>query len=161
MSRSWQRDRVGAHSSVGFEGQRHTPWRERGNVPQTPRGHDAVILHNQGQKHSNAGEDMTEPSSFAKMLGIFALTSMTVKLTTLDPQPIPILASTAVGIADTCLLSVVHVPSIIAEDAATDATLNTQGIDTNPGTVIASVVEDIREEEGSKSLDSQAIGDAV
>ena len=108
-----------------------------------------MIFQNQGQKHSNAGEDMTEPSSSAKMLGTSALTSMTVELTTLDPQPVPPPALTAVGVADTRLASVVHVPSEVAEDAATDATVNKQGVDTSPSTVIVSVVEDIREEEGT------------
>jgi hypothetical protein len=104
---------------------------------------------------------MTEPSLSAKMLDTSALTSMTVELTTLDPQFVPTPALTAVGAAETRLPSVVHVPIDVAKDAATDATLNKQGIDTNHGTVTASVVEDKWEEDWNKSPDSQANGDAV
>ena len=42
-----------------------------------------IILQNQGQKHGNAGEDTTEPSSSAKMLETSALTSTTLEATTL------------------------------------------------------------------------------
>ena len=84
-----------------------------------------------------------------------------VELTTLDPQPVPTPALTVVDVADTRLLSVVHVPSDVAEDAATDATLNKQGVETSLGMVIALVVEDIQEEEGNKFPDSQASGVAV
>ena len=49
-----------------------------------------MILRNQGQTHSNAGEDMTQPLLFAKMLGTSALMSMTVELTIwfLNPSPL-------------------------------------------------------------------------
>ena len=120
-----------------------------------------MILRNQGQKQLNAGEDMIEPSSSAKMLGTSALTSMTVELTTLVPQPVPTPALTVVGTADTRLAAVVQVPSEVAVDAAMDVTLNKQGVDTSPGTVTTSVVEDIQEEEENKSPESQAIGDEV
>ena len=67
------------------------------------------------------------------------------------PQPVPTPALTVVGTADTRLAAVVQVPSEVAMDAITDATLNKQGVNTSPSTVIASVVEDKREEEGNKS----------
>ena len=119
-----------------------------------------MILQNQGQKHPTAIDDMTEPSSSAKMLDTSALTSTTVELTMLAHKQAPTPVLSAMGGADMRLASVVHVPSDVAEDAATDAITDVEGVHTNPETVIASVLEDI-EKEGRKSLDSLAIADHV
>ena len=48
------------------------------------------------------------------------------------------------------LSSVVHVPSDVADYVATDAIIDVQGVHTNPETVIASVAEDILQEDGEK-----------
>ena len=53
-------------------------------------------------------------------------------------------------VADMRLSSVVHVPSDVADYVATDAIIDVQGVHTNPETVIASVAEDILQEDGEK-----------
>jgi hypothetical protein len=119
-----------------------------------------MILQNQGQKHPTAIDDMTEPSSSAKMLETSALTSTTVKLKMLAQKQAPTPVLSAMGGADMRLASVVHVPSDVAEDVATDAITDVQGVHTSPETVIASIIEDVLEE-GKKLMESIAIDDHV
>lgn len=151
----------GAYPSVGFRGKHPTPWRECGSIPQTPGGHDANDSSEQGQKHGNAGEVTTEPSSPAKMMVTSALTSMTVETTTLVHEPVPAPLLTSMGVVDAQLPTEVHVYSDVTVDVATDANINKQGGHNSPGTDIVAVVEDILQEEGKKSIDSHAIGDPV
>ncbi len=98
----------------------------------------------------NAIDDMTEPSSSAKMLDTSALTSTTVELTMLAHQQVPTPLLTTMGVADMRLPYVVRVSSDVAEDATTDATTDVLRMHTSPETVIASVVEDILQEDGKK-----------
>ena len=100
----------------------------------------------------NAIDDMTKPSSSAKMLDTSALTSTTVELTMLAHQQVPTPLLTTMGIADMRLPYVVHVPSDVAEDATTDATTDVKVVHTCPETVIASVVEDVDMPEENISL---------
>ena len=66
-------------------------------------------------------------------------------------QQVPTPLLTAMGVADMRLLSMVHVPSDVVEDAALMLPCTcVQGVHTNPETVIVSVVEDILQEEGKK-----------
>lgn len=104
---------------------------------------------------------MTKSPSSAKMLDTSALTSTTVEPTTLAHQPVPAALVISLGAANTRLVSVVHISSDVAKNAATEAATNNQGVHNNPDTVIASVVEDIQVEEGNKSTDPQAIGNVV
>lgn len=113
-----------------------------------------IILQNQGQKHGNAGEDTTEPSSSAKMLETSALTS-----TTLVQQQVPAPTMTTVVVADTRLPSEVRVSSDVAVDAAVDANTNNLAGHSSPGTDIAAVVEDILQEEAHITTDCHAIAD--
>ena len=118
-----------------------------------------IILQNQGQKHGNAGEDTTEPSSSAKMLETSALTSTTLEATTLVQQVVPTPAVTAVVVADTWLPSEIRVSSDVAVDAAVDANTNNLVGHSSPGTDIAAVVEDIVQEEAHITTNSHAIAD--
>ena len=120
-----------------------------------------LILQNQGKKHANAGEDITEPSSSTKMLDTSALTSTTAEPTVLAHHPVPIAIVTTLAAADTRLASVVHVPCDIAEDAATEAATNNQGMHKSTDTVIASIIDDILDDEGNKSTDPLAAEDTL
>jgi hypothetical protein len=113
------------------------------------------------QKHGNAGEDTTKASSSAKMLDTSALTSTMVEATTLVHESIPTPLLTTMGVVDARLPTEVHVSNDVAEDAATDANTDKQGVHSSPATDIAAVVEDILEEEGRKSTNSHAIVDLV
>lgn len=112
------------------------------------------ILLNQSHKEGHAGEETTEPSSSQQMLDTSALTSTTVEATTLVHQPAP--PSTTMGVADAPLLSAVNVSIDVAEDAATDVTVKNQAVHISADTVIASIIEDILDDEGKKSIDPQA-----
>ena len=68
---------------------------------------------------------------------------------------------TALAAADTRLASEVHVPCDVAEDAATEAATNNEGVHNSADTVIASIIEDILDEEGKKSIDPQATEDVA
>lgn len=86
------------------------------------------------------------------MLDTSPLTSTTAEPTTLPHHPVPAALVTALAAAYTWLASEVHVPCDVAEDAATEAATNNQGVKNNPDTVIPSVVEDILIEEGTNLL---------
>jgi hypothetical protein len=87
-----------------------------------------MILQNQSHKNPTAIDDMTEPSSSAKMLDTSALTSTTEELTMLAPKQAPTPVLSAMGGANMRLASVVHVPSDVVEDVATDARTDVQGV---------------------------------
>lgn len=113
-----------------------------------------LILLNQGKKHANTGEDITEPSSSA-------LTSTTAEPTMLPHPPVPVAIVTASAAADTRVASEVHVPCDVAEDIVTEAATNNQGVHNKADTVIASIIEDILDDEGDKSTDPQATEDTL
>ena len=79
----------------------------------------------------------------------------------LPHHPISAALVTALAAAETRLVSEVHVPCDVAEDAATEAATNNQGVHNMADTVIASIIEDILNEEGKKSTDPQATADIV
>lgn len=118
-----------------------------------------MILQNQGQKHGNAGEDTTEPSTSAKMLDTSALTSTTVEAMTLVHEPVPAPLLTTMGVVDALFPTEVHVSSDVCEDVALEANANKQGVHNNPVADIAAVVEDLLKEKRRKSTESHAIGD--
>lgn len=120
-----------------------------------------LILQNQDKKHANVGEDITEPSSSAKMLDTSAMTSTTAEPTTLPHHPVSAALVTALATAKTRLVSEVHVPCDVAKDVATEAATNNQGVHKMADTVIASIIEDILDEEGKKSTHSQATEDVI
>ena len=120
-----------------------------------------LILQNQGKKHANIGEDITEPSSSTKMLDTSALSSTTAEPTVLAPHPVPVTIVTTLAAADTRVALEVHVPCDVVEDAATEAATNNQVIHKSADTVIASIIEDILEDVGNKSTDPQASEDTL
>ena len=119
-----------------------------------------MILQNQGQKHPIALDNITEPSSSTKMQDNSALTSTTVELAMLAPKQTCTPVLSAVAGADVQVVSAVHVPSDVVEDAATAAITDVPGVHTSPETIIASIIEDVLEG-GKKSMESLAIDEHV
>ena len=119
-----------------------------------------MILQNQAHKHPTAIDDMTEPSSSVKMLETSALTSTTEELTMLAPKQTPAPPPSAIKGSDMRLASVVHVPSDVVEDAATDARTDVQGVQTGSECIIAAIIEDILEG-GKKPTEALPIVDHV
>ena len=114
-----------------------------------------LILQNQSQKFPPAIDDTTEPSSSARMHDTSALTSTTVELTMLAQNQAPTTGLSALGGADVFVVPGVHVPSDVAEDAATFVVTDGEGVQPSSETVIASIIEDILEE-GRKPKETPA-----
>lgn len=121
-----------------------------------------MILQNQSQKHQTAMDNITEPSSSAKMLDTSALTSTTTtaELTTVAHKQTCTPDLSALNGADVQLASVEHVPSDVALDVVPDTFADVQTVHTGPETVIACIIEDILVG-GKKSTSSLAIDEHV
>jgi hypothetical protein len=94
-----------------------------------------LILQNQGKKHANIGEHITEPSSSAIVTAMAAVGSR--------------------------LASEVHVPRDVAEDAATEAATNKEVVHNSGDNVIVSIIEEILHNGGQKSTHPSAAEDAL